>query len=242
MSEPIVVIRGVEKWFGGLRALGPVDVDLRPGERLGLIGPNGSGKTTLINCLSGLLVPDKGTIVYDGRDITREPAFRRARMGIARSFQIPRPFTGMTVLENLLVPMDYLGSHDRPELERADEVLASVGLAARRDAPAESLSQLELRKLELARALVTEPKVLVADEAMAGLSENEIDDVLALLMRLNDTGVAIIMIEHIMHAVMRFSQRMICLETGRIIAMGTPQDVAQDRQVQKVYFGERAGA
>jgi branched-chain amino acid transport system ATP-binding protein len=242
MSEPIVVIRGVEKWFGGLRALGPVDVDLKPGERLGLIGPNGSGKTTLINCLSGLLVPDKGTIVYGGRDITREPAFRRARMGIARSFQIPRPFTGMTVLENLLVPMDYLGSHERSELERADEVLASVGLAARRDAPAESLSQLELRKLELARALVTDPKVLVADEAMAGLSENEIDDVLALLMRLNDTGVAIIMIEHIMHAVMRFSQRMICLETGKIIAMGTPQDVAQDRQVQKVYFGERAGA
>jgi branched-chain amino acid transport system ATP-binding protein len=242
MSEPIVVICGVEKWFGGLRALGPVDVDLKPGERLGLIGPNGSGKTTLINCLSGLLVPDKGTIVYGGRDITREPAFRRARMGIARSFQIPRPFTGMTVLENLLVPMDYLGSHARSELERADEMLASVGLAARRDAPAESLSQLELRKLELARALVTDPKVLVADEAMAGLSENEIDDVLALLMRLNDTGVAIIMIEHIMHAVMRFSQRMICLETGRIIAMGTPQDVAQDRQVQKVYFGERAGA
>jgi branched-chain amino acid transport system ATP-binding protein len=242
MSEPIVVIREVEKWFGGLRALGPVDVDLMPGERLGLIGPNGSGKTTLINCLSGLLVPDKGTITYRGRDITREPAYRRARMGIARSFQIPRPFTGMTVLENLLVPMDYLGVSGRSEAERADEVLASVGLAARRDAPAETLSQLELRKLELARALVTDPKVLVADEAMAGLSENEIDDVLALLMRLNETGVAIIMIEHIMHAVMRFSQRMICLETGRIIATGTPQDVAQDRQVQKVYFGERAGA
>jgi branched-chain amino acid transport system ATP-binding protein len=242
MSEPIVVIREVEKWFGGLRALGPVDVDLMPGERLGLIGPNGSGKTTLINCLSGLLVPDKGTITYLGRDITREPAYRRARMGIARSFQIPRPFTGMTVLENLLVPMDYLGVSGRSETGRADEVLASVGLAARRDALADQLSQLELRKLELARALVTDPKVLVADEAMAGLSENEIDDVLALLMRLNKTGVAIIMIEHIMHAVMRFSQRMICLETGRIIATGTPQDVAQDRQVQKVYFGERAGA
>jgi branched-chain amino acid transport system ATP-binding protein len=242
MSEPIVVIREVEKWFGGLRALGPVDVDLMPGERLGLIGPNGSGKTTLINCLSGLLVPDKGTITYLGRDITREPAYRRARMGIARSFQIPRPFTGMTVLENLLVPMDYLGVSGRSEAGRADEVLASVGLAAHRDALADQLSQLELRKLELARALVTDPKVLVADEAMAGLSENEIDDVLALLMRLNKTGVAIIMIEHIMHAVMRFSQRMICLETGRIIATGTPQDVAQDRQVQKVYFGERAGA
>lgn len=241
MSGPVVAIRGVEKWFGALRALGPVDLDLAPGERLGLIGPNGSGKTTLINCLSGLLVPDKGTIAYRGRDITREPAYRRARMGIARSFQIPRPFVGMTVRENLLVPMDYLARESgRAETARADAVLDSVGLAARRDAPAESLSQLELRKLELARALVTDPQVLVADEAMAGLSEDEIDEVLGLLMRLNEAGVAIVMIEHIMHAVMRFSQRMVCLETGRIIAAGAPQDVAGDPQVQKVYFGERA--
>jgi branched-chain amino acid transport system ATP-binding protein len=242
MTRPIVEIRQVEKSFGALKALGPVDLALFPGERLGLIGPNGSGKTTLINCLSGLFSPDAGRITYCGRDITFEPAHKRARMGIARSFQIPRPFAGMSVMENLLVPMDYLGLGSRSEHDRAMEVLASVGLAPRRDAPAESLSQLELRKLELARALVTEPKVLVADEAMAGLSEGEIDDVLALLMSLNEKGVAIIMIEHIMHAVMRFSQRVVCLETGRIIAEGTPQSVAQDKHVQKVYFGERAGA
>jgi branched-chain amino acid transport system ATP-binding protein len=242
MTAPIVEIRQVEKSFGALRALGPVDLDLFPGERLGLIGPNGSGKTTLINCLAGLFPPDAGRIIYAGRDITHEPAHRRARMGIARSFQIPRPFAGMTVMENLLVPMDYLGLGSRSEHERAMEVLSSVGLAAHRNVQAETLSQLELRKLELARALVTEPKVLVADEAMAGLSEGEIDDVLGLLMGLNEKGVAIIMIEHIMHAVMRFSRRVVCLETGRIIAEGTPQSVARNKHVQKVYFGERAGA
>ena len=237
----IVEIRGVEKRFGAIRALGPVDLTLAPGERLGLIGPNGSGKTTLINCLSGLFAPNAGVIRFDGRDITQEPAHVRARMGIARSFQIPRPFTGMSVIENLLVPMDYLPIEAGAREGRAMDILASVGLGGRRDAPAEALSQLELRKLELARALVIEPKVLVADEAMAGLSEGEIDDVLALLMRLNERGVAIIMIEHIMHAVMRFSQRVVCLETGRIIAEGLPQAVAQDKHVQKVYFGERAG-
>lgn len=235
----ILTVRAVEKSFGAIHALGPVDVDLRPGERLGLIGPNGSGKTTLINCITGLFTPDSGTIVFNGTDITHEPAYRRARRGLSRSFQIPRPFVGMTVLENLLVPMDYLGKSTDDEIERADKVLQSVGLIARRSDPSETLSQLELRKLELARALVAEPGVLVVDEAMAGLSESEIDDVLALLFRLNESGVAVVMIEHIMHAVMKFSERMICLETGRIIAEGTPSEIAGNPLVQKVYFGEQ---
>jgi branched-chain amino acid transport system ATP-binding protein len=145
----------------------------------------------------------------------------------------------MTVLENLLVPMDYLKKGHRDEIDRADEVLQSVGLKARRNDPAEALSQLELRKLELARALAAEPEILIADEAMAGLSEAEIDDILALLFRLNEAGVAVVMIEHIMHAVMRFSERMICLETGMIIAEGTPSDIAGNPIVQKVYFGEQ---
>jgi branched-chain amino acid transport system ATP-binding protein len=242
MTAALVAMSGVEKSFGALRALGPVDLEVLPGERLGLIGPNGSGKTTLINCLAGLFFPDAGMILFEGRDITREPAHRRARMGISRTFQIPRPFVGMTVLENLLVPMDYLGFGRGEEHERALRILESVGLFSRRLAAAETLSQLELRKLELARALVTNPKILVADEAMAGLSEGEVDDILALLMRLNESGVAIVMIEHIMHAVMRFSRRVVCLETGRIIANGPPPQVAADRHVQKVYFGEWAQA
>jgi branched-chain amino acid transport system ATP-binding protein len=240
VTAPILQVRGVVKRFGAIRALGPVDLDLAPGERLGVIGPNGSGKTTLINCITGFFAPTAGTIRYRGEDVTALPAFRRARQGLARSFQIPRPFTGMTVFENLLVPMDYCLGDRRAERARAEEVLASVGLAARRDHPADALSQLELRKLELARALAARPKVLIADEAMAGLSEAEIDDILALLLALNRTGVAVIMIEHIMHAVMRCSERMVCLETGRIIAEGSPEAVARDPEVQKVYFGEQA--
>ncbi len=235
----VLSVRGVQKSFGAVRALGPVDLDLRPKERLGLIGPNGSGKTTLINCISGLFPPDAGAIRVKGIDITGWPAWRRARLGLSRSFQIPRPFEGMTVLENLLVPLDYLHKRGRDEVARADEVLRSTGLIGRRNDMAETLSQLELRKLELARALAAEPEILIADEAMAGLSEAEIDDILALLFKLNETGVAVVMIEHIMHAVMRFSQRMICLETGLIIAEGTPAEIAADPTVQKVYFGEQ---
>ena len=239
----VLSVRALEKSFGAVRALGPIDLDVAAGERLGIIGPNGSGKTTLINCVSGLLAPDRGTIAFMGADVTALPAWRRARLGLSRSFQIPQPFAGMTVLENLLVPLDCRNRGRRGAAgtaARADEVLGATGLAARRDRPAETLSQLELRKLELARALVAEPRVLIVDEAMAGLSEAEIDEVLALLLRLAGTGVAVIMIEHIMHAVMRFSERVACLDTGLLIAAGTPAAVAADPTVQKVYFGDQA--
>jgi branched-chain amino acid transport system permease protein len=237
VASTVLSVRAVHKSFDAVRALGPVDLDLKPKERLGLIGPNGSGKTTLINCISGLFPADGGTVVFKGIDITGWPARRRAQLGLSRSFQIPRPFAGMTVLENLLVPLDHLNRAGRDEIARADEVLHSTGLMARRNDLAESLSQVELRKLELARALVAEPEVLIADEVMAGLSEPEVDDVLSLLFKVNEAGVAVIMIEHIMHAVMRFSERMICLESGLIIAEGTPAEVAADPTVQKVYFG-----
>ncbi|MBL8835937.1 MAG: ABC transporter ATP-binding protein [Alphaproteobacteria bacterium] len=239
MSEPVLAVRDLTKSFGALRALGPVSFALRGGERLGLIGPNGSGKTTLINCLSGTLRADDGRIWFAGRDVTNVLAFKRARMGLARSFQIPKPFVGMTVLENVLVPLDQIGDGSDHEA-RAMAILRSVRLDARAGDDAKRLSHLELRKLELARALVGAPKVLIADEAMAGLSEPEIDEILAILQRLSEAGVAVIMVEHIMHAVMRFSQRVICFETGQLIAEGTPQEVAEDPLVQKVYFGEPA--
>jgi branched-chain amino acid transport system ATP-binding protein len=239
MAEAIVAALGIDKSFGAVKALQGVDLHLRQGERLGIIGPNGSGKTTLINCITGVLRPDRGEIRLAGRDVTRLPPHRRARLGLARTFQIPQPFTGMTVLENLLVPLDYVAGSDHQG--RAVEVLRLIGLHHRRADPSEALSQLELRKLELARALVARPRVLIADEAMAGLSEGEIDEVLAILFKLNEGGVAVIMIEHIMHAVMRFSERIMCFETGRLIAEGTPAAVADDPVVQRVYFGEQAG-
>jgi branched-chain amino acid transport system ATP-binding protein len=170
MSDAILMVSGVSKTFGVIKALGPVDLVLGASERLGIIGPNGSGKTTLINCITGFFPPNTGSITYKGEDVTAEPAWRRARKGLARSFQIPRPFTGMTVLENVIVPMDYCANDAKPKRERAEEVLESVGLTKRRDALAESLSQLEQRKLELARVLAAKPQVLIADEAMAGLS------------------------------------------------------------------------
>ncbi|CDZ45547.1 ABC transporter ATP-binding protein [Neorhizobium galegae] len=237
MTEPVLSLRGVEKRFGSFRALGPVDLDVGAGERLGIIGPNGSGKTTLINCITGVYRPDSGSVFFEGRDISHLQAHKRARMGIARSFQIPRPFIGMTVFENLLVPLDYC-QVEGSKHDRARSVLASVGLSGRISDPSEKLTQLELRKLELARALVGNPKVLIADEAMAGLSEEEIDEVLAILFALNRSGVAVIMIEHIMHAVMRFSERVVCFETGRLIAAGTSSEIAENPLVQKVYFGE----
>jgi branched-chain amino acid transport system ATP-binding protein len=237
MSGPILSVRGVSKRFGTLLAVAEVDLDVGEGEKLGIIGPNGSGKTTLINCITGVLRPERGRILFAGADVSRLPTYRRARLGMARSFQIPRPFVGISVLENLLVPLDYVG---KPEdnLGRAREILRLVGLEARADHAAEQLSHLELRKLELARALAAEPRLLIADEVMAGLSEPEIDEVLNILIALNASGVTVIMIEHIMHAIMKFSRRLLCMETGRIIADGTPQQVGADPEVRKVYFGK----
>ncbi len=240
MTEPILRVRDVWKHFGALVAVDGVSLDVARGEKLGIIGPNGSGKTTLINCITGVLRPERGAVVLDGVDISQMPAHRRARRGLARTFQIPRPFVGISVLQNVQVPLDYVeGEHDR--VARGHELLALVGLAARADHPAESLTHLELRKLELARALAGNPRLLIADEVMAGLSEAEIDEVLATLFALNDRGVTVIMIEHIMHAIMRFSQRLVCMETGRIIADGAPQAVGKDPEVRRVYFGEQAG-
>ena len=231
-------IGGLSKNFGGFAALTDVSLEVAQGERFGLIGPNGSGKTTLINCVSGLLRNDAGSIVFAGQDVSRLPAYQRTRRGIARSFQVPRPFHSMTVLENLLVPSAYVGHLKDAEGEaRARDLLKSIGLADKANAHAAELSQVELRKLELARAMAAQPKLLISDEAMAGLAGNEVDEVLAILFRLNESGITIIMIEHIMQAVMRFSQRVVCLDAGKIICEGTPASIVQNADVQKAYLG-----
>jgi branched-chain amino acid transport system ATP-binding protein len=240
-DEALLEVKSVTKSFGGFVALDGVDLAVQPGERLGLIGPNGSGKTTLINCVSGSLRNESGAIRFAGEDITGLPAHQRTRRGIARSFQIPRPFSSMSALENLVVPLEYVVH--RLSLKAADTraeamaILEQMSLADKADTPSNRLSQVELRKLELARAMAANPKLLISDEAMAGLAGNEVDEVLAILFRLNESGITIIMIEHIMQAVMRFSQRVVCLDAGKIICEGTPAAIVRDANVQRAYLG-----
>jgi len=241
-DAPLLRIGALTKRFGGFTALDKVSVDICPGERFGLIGPNGSGKTTLINCISGAFRTEPGTVIFQGEDITRLPPYMRRRRGIARSFQIPRPFRSMTVAENLMVALDFAGAaHDlisaAERREAVMSILQQTGLSSKADAPATRLSQVELRKMELARAVATRPKLLISDEAMAGLSSSEVDEVLDLLMSLADQDITIIMIEHIMQAVMRFSERIMCLDAGRIIAIGKPSEVMANARVQEAYLG-----
>jgi len=234
MDQELLQVKNVSKRFGGFTALDGVSVAVARGERFGLIGPNGSGKTTLINCISGVLANDGGSIHFGGEEISALPAYQRTRRGIARSFQIPRPFHSMSVLENLLVPLEYVsGGRD----EQAHEILGQIGLAGKAQTPSNQLSQVELRKLELARAMAARPQLLISDEAMAGLSSNEVSEVLEILLRLNASGITVIMIEHIMQAVMKFSQRVVCLDAGRIICEGTPAHIVADKDVQRAYLG-----
>jgi branched-chain amino acid transport system ATP-binding protein len=239
---PLLRIEALTKSFGGFVALDNINVEIRGGERFGLIGPNGSGKTTLVNCISGALRPSNGVVLFSGDDITALSPNQRSHRGIARSFQIPRPFRSMTVIENLMVALDFAAqrhllesaSHRR---DAAMAVLTRIGLSAKADSPTVTLTQVELRKMELARAMATGPKLLISDEAMAGLSTSEVDEVLDLLISLGGENIAIIMIEHIMQAVMRFSERVMCLDAGRIIALGTPAEVMGNPRVQEAYLG-----
>ena len=238
MSRPILECQGISKRFGGFTALDTVAVEVAEGERLGLIGPNGSGKTTLINCISGALPCDGGRILFQGEDVTRIAGYKRTRLGIARSFQIPKPFRSMSVLENVAIPLEYAGRDGGDVADEAREILRTMGMDGLADSNAGSLTQIELRKLELARAMAARPALLISDEAMAGLSGNEVDEILDILMRVNAGGVAIIMIEHIMRAVMRFSERVVVLDAGRKIAEGAPEAIQSNPDVERAYLGE----
>jgi branched-chain amino acid transport system ATP-binding protein len=245
MNANLLEIRGLGKRFGGFVALEGIDLSVTAGERVGLIGPNGSGKSTLVNCLCGALGNYTGAVRFDGRDVAGLTAHQRTRLGMARSFQLPRPFVSMTVADNVRVPLIYsvnarAGVHLTSDqiIARCAEMLTLVGLADKARQYPRDLTQVEMRKLELARATAAEPKLLIADEAMAGLSHSEVEDIVALLIRLNEGGITVILIEHIMRAVMTFSQRLVVLVSGKKIADGRPDEVIRDKEVERAYLGQ----
>ncbi|MEE2761632.1 MAG: ABC transporter ATP-binding protein [Pseudomonadota bacterium] len=236
-------IKNLTKKFGGFTALSDINLDVKSGERFGLIGPNGSGKTTLINCVSGAIQDYEGEVLFNGENLNSFVAHKRARKGVSRSFQIPKPFNSMSVRQNLMIPLEYAVQEQTlspNDLEReADQIIENMELREIADQFPTNLTQIDMRKLELARAMAAKPKLLIADEAMAGLSSLEVDDILKILVSLNETSnITIIMIEHIMRAVMSFSERVVCLDAGEVIANSTPEDVVKVPAVEKAYLGE----
>jgi branched-chain amino acid transport system ATP-binding protein len=245
----LLQIDKVGKRFGGFVALDAIDLEVREGERLGLIGPNGSGKSTLVNCICGTLRNETGKVSFAGEPLDGLAAHQRTRRGLARSFQLPRPFGSLSLVENVRIPILYTVNARKDAREhrhlahgaidaRCRDLLGEVGLLAKADRLPRDLTQIEMRKLELARAMASEPRLLIADEVMAGLSHTEVDEIIALLIRLNGQGVTVIMIEHIMRAVMEVSQRLAVLVAGRKIADGEPKEVVRNPEVVKAYLGE----
>ncbi len=241
----LLEIEGVGKRFGGFVALDGINLNVTQGERVGLIGPNGSGKSTLVNCICGTLHNDTGVVRFDGKSVNGLEAHQRTHRGIARSFQLPRPFVTMSVADNLRIPLLY-AVHTRSgrqlSVEEADarcvELAKSVGLGDKCNKSPKDLTQIEMRKLELARAMAANPKLLIADESMAGLSDSEVGEIVDMLIKLNESGITIIMIEHIMKAVMSFSQRLVVLVSGKKIADGNPDEVIRNSEVEKAYLGQ----
>ena len=240
MGEPLLAVSNLTRRFGGLLAVNSVSIAADEGRITGLIGPNGAGKTTLFGLISGFVVPNEGEIRYAGETITRLPTHERARRGIARTFQIVQPFAGLTVRENIVVGAHLRHRARADALAAADVVGRDVGLGGMLDRPADTLTVAGRKRLELARALATEPKLLLLDEVLAGLNPTEIREIVPVIRKLCARGITIMMIEHVMQAVMSLSEHIFVLAEGRIIAEGTPAQVAADRAVIEAYLGQGA--
>jgi branched-chain amino acid transport system ATP-binding protein len=231
-------IRGLSKRFGGLQAVNRFDLTVAPGEIVGLIGPNGAGKTTLFNVVTGVYPPDGGRVIFGGEDVTGAAPHRLCKLGAARTFQVSKPFAALTVLQTVRI-----GALNRiPDMAgatvKALEVLELMGLAGKRDEPGKSLTVMERKRLEMARALATQPSLLLLDEVAAGLRPNEIQDMIALVRRIAAGGVSVLIIEHVLEAVMRLSARIVVLNHGEVIAQGRPDELVNDARVIDAYLGE----
>ena len=243
--RPQLELEDVHKAFGSVIVADGLSLRVRPGEMLGIVGPNGAGKTSVLNLISGHLAPDGGRIVMDGTEITRLPADRRARLGVGRTFQVPRPFAMMSVFENVLLGATFVG-HARRDGRAADalavETLAATGLLDRANVVAGALPLLDRKRLELARALALEPRLLLLDEIAGGLTEAEVEILIDLLGGLHERGMTIVWIEHIVAALLTTVDRLVAMDDGRILAEGDPRTVLADPAVQAVYLGREAEA
>src|ERR1700758_1841133 len=232
----LLATRGLDRRFGGVHAVRGVDLDVSPGEVVGLFGPNGAGKTTLFNLIAGSFRPDSGQVMLQGKDITGLPAWRRARLGVGRTFQVTRPFRDLTTIENLLTGVPRKGSTRSHDTDLARTLLAKVGLAERADELAGRLTLGMLKRLEVARVLALDPILLLLDEPLAGLTGREATDILALVVSLK-SGIAIIMVEHNVRQSLPVCDRAVVLDAGSVIAAGTPEHIRTDPKVVRAYFG-----